>query len=279
MRPLQYSPTQWKSPDPHRVERRIRAFGSRLAPGHFFSHLTAASLWGLPVPTLGVGEPLHVSVHSPQPRPRANGLMGHELDARVTSVVTIDEYPVTEVSATWCQLASLLSVHDLVAVADAMIMPELEQPPLVTLADLERAVEMRRGHRGAGQLRHALDLARPGSANRIESVLRVMMMQAGLPEPELGAMLSQTDASFSTRVPIAFPCHRVGIDVHFEADRPYRVHSAELERLARLDDMGWRMVAFSDADVHPSRQFELRQKIASIQQLLFQQGTYPGDAA
>lgn len=279
MRPTPISATHWVTTDSTQVERRVRLLGPRLPEPQFLSHLTAAGMWGMPLPTLGTGDPMHVSVFSPQPRPRANGITGHELDPRVTRVVTIDDIQVSDPTSTWCQLASMLSLPDLVAVADAIIMPEGDLAPLVSIEELGAAVDARKGHRGAGQLRDALDSSRMGSASRIESVLRVFLHAAGLPEPHLHLPVRSDDGSFRTDIPIAYPEFRVGVDVHLESNRPFRVRSAELERLARLDDLGWRMLAFSDADIHPSRQFELRQKTTSLQNLLLQQGWMPGSSA
>ncbi|MFM6974346.1 MAG: hypothetical protein ACKOXM_04310 [Agromyces sp.] len=278
MRPTWQSDSRWTSPDPQRIERRIRALAPRIPDTQFFSHLSAAGMWGLPLPSRGTGEPLHMSVLSPHPRPRANGILGHELDGRVTTIVRIDDIPVADPTSTWCQLASMLSIPDLVAVADAMVMPEGDAAPLCTLSELDEAVNVRRGHRGAGQLREALDMVRIGSQSRVESVLRVLMNLAELPEPRLRFHLDSPDGALNTVIPIAFTDYRVGVDVHLESDRAFRVRSAELERLARLDDLGWKLLAFSDADIHASRQYELRQKLISLQNLLIQQGWVPGSA-
>ncbi|HLP22755.1 MAG TPA: hypothetical protein VK139_01775, partial [Microbacteriaceae bacterium] len=224
-------------------------------------------------------DPIHVSALSPQPRPRANGLSGHELDARVTGIVLIDGIRVADPASTWCQLAGMVGIPELVAVADAIIMPLAGADPLVTLEELNEAVEIRKGHRGASQLRTALDLVRPGSRNRVESVLRVLLQYADLPTPELHVDVVDSEGSWHTDIALAFPKYKVGVDVLFEADRPYRVRSAELERLARLDDLEWRMLSLSDADVHPSRQYEFRQKLLSLQHLLRQQGWLPGRSA
>lgn len=278
MRPIRVSEGQWTSPEPHPSERRIRALAPRLPANQFLSHLSAAAMWGLPLPSLGTGDPIHVSVMSPQPRPRANGISGHELDARVTTVVAIDDIRVADPASTWCQLAGMVGLPELVAVADFMIEPIDDAPPLVTLAELDHAVEIRKGHRGAGQLRSALDLVRPGARSRVESVLRVFLHMAELPQPELHRTVKEADGGWQTDVPIAFPAYRVGVDVLLESDRAFRVRSTELERLARLDDLGWKMLSLSDADVHPSRQHEFRQKLLSLQNLLRQQGWIPGSS-
>ena len=181
MRPTRISATEWVSVDPAQVERRVRVFGPRMLDTQFFSHITAASLWGIPLPSFGTGEPVHISVLSPQPRPRANGIAGHELDGKVTRLVSIDGIRVSDAASTWCQLAGMLALPDLVAVADYLLTREGEEGPLLSFDELAEAVEERRGHRGAGQLRDALELTRLGSTSRVESVLRVLLHLAALP--------------------------------------------------------------------------------------------------
>jgi hypothetical protein len=45
------------------------AYMTRMAPGQAFSHLTAARIWGIPLPhEFSVAEGVHVSVRDPAPR-------------------------------------------------------------------------------------------------------------------------------------------------------------------------------------------------------------------
>ena len=56
----------------------IHALSLRAVPGQFFSHQSAALIWGLPLPHATVPE-LHLSVHLPGRAPRVAGVIGHAL--------------------------------------------------------------------------------------------------------------------------------------------------------------------------------------------------------
>src|SRR5687767_13031155 len=63
------------------LESRCRAYLPRMTSGQFFSHLTAARLWGLWLPTTyRPTEPLHVTAPLPARAPRTIGVRSHHID-------------------------------------------------------------------------------------------------------------------------------------------------------------------------------------------------------
>ncbi|MDT0158147.1 hypothetical protein Q9R19_10975 [Microbacterium sp. ARD32] len=119
--------------DPYLRQRRARVTRARLYaprlrlhPGHFFSHHTAASIWGAPPPLEftadhEIAEPemllLHVSASGHLPFPRARGNVGHRTLSSLTSICEHDDLRVTSPAATWVSLGRL-RVHDLVVLGD-----------------------------------------------------------------------------------------------------------------------------------------------------------------
>jgi hypothetical protein len=86
----------------------------------FFSHTTAAVLWGVPLPVLE-DHRLNVSVFRPRRAPRGANVRGHEIDPRLVRVTDLDGLPVTTPASTWASLGALLSPYDLVAAGDAVV--------------------------------------------------------------------------------------------------------------------------------------------------------------
>jgi hypothetical protein len=81
------------------------AFMARSRTGQVFSHLTAARVWGIPLPTtFSPREGVHVSVRAPTARPRGPGVTGHELTDPHASAVMRFGVPVTDAATTWCHL-------------------------------------------------------------------------------------------------------------------------------------------------------------------------------
>jgi hypothetical protein len=99
----------------------------------------------------------------------------------------IDVLPVAEPAAAWFQCATLLSTRDLIAVGDRFVSPQgsgrRSQPAQTTIEALASAISTSGGTRGAARARAALASIRVGPQSRMETLLRLLLISAGLPEP------------------------------------------------------------------------------------------------
>ena len=110
------------SPHPDLVIARALAYAIRMRSGQFFSHTTAAHLWGAPLPLeLESAELLHVSTIAPMRPPHTRGVRGHELQLSPRDLVTRHGLLTVDAASAWLQLATTLSVPDLVAVGDYLV--------------------------------------------------------------------------------------------------------------------------------------------------------------
>ncbi len=230
------------------VLQRCQAIAQRMQPGQFFSHLTAARLWGAPLPDrFGAGEPLHVSTVAPQRPPHTRGVVGHEVQPGSVAVVTRYGFPVTDAPATWVQLATLLPREELVVVGDHLVLNpqewDAEDPrPFAMLGDL---AERLAAHRGRGRRAAAAALARvrTGAESRPETLLRLLLVDAGLPEAEVNVTLYKENGHFLARVDLVYPQWHVGVEYdgeqHRESAKQYDSDMYRRERLARA---GWDVV-------------------------------------
>ncbi|MCM3780733.1 hypothetical protein [Microbacterium hydrocarbonoxydans] len=245
--------------DPYERQRLCRVecariYAVRLHSGHFFSHTTAASIWGAPLPlefadTGGIAEyaelPLHVSASGHVPFPRAVGVTGHRTLSSMTAVQEHRGLRVTSPSATWASLGAL-SVPNLVALGDYFCRVwraghgrrDVGRPPLADVEQLQRAMEAGR-RRGAARLRAALDLIRTDAWSPRESLVRCILIDAGLPEPQLNVDVC-VGGRFLACVDMAYPAQRVAIEylgmLHDER------WAADVERLAALRAAGWTVI-------------------------------------
>ncbi|SIR69333.1 endonuclease domain-containing protein [Microbacterium sp. RURRCA19A] len=236
-------------------ERRIlvnaEAYRAIIGPGVFFSHSTAALLWGVPLPPLP-DDVIHVSVLAPSCAPEGRGVHGHQLKPHgVTTVTTTDGVTLTDPATTWALLGTLLRhPYDLVAAADALVTGEriagprgrVVREPLATIEQLQAALDAAHKRRGIVALRDALPRVRRGAASRTESWTRLTLVDAGLPEPALNHDVHDVDG-FVACVDLAYPDLRVGVE--YEGDH-HRTDAAQwqrdLERYERLTAAGWRIV-------------------------------------
>lgn len=97
---------------------------------------------------------------------------------------------------TWEDLAAVLSVDELVSVTDHLVRwPrfrfEGRRRPYATLDELGSSVEGGSRRRGNARLRAALEQARVGSDSPAETMLRLHLVRAGLPVPQLNVTISE----------------------------------------------------------------------------------------
>ena len=147
----------------------------------------------------------------------------------------------------FCQLASTLSLPDLVAVGDALVLEPVysdwrDERPWVPLGQLTERVENYRG-RGKVRAARALGLIRPGAESRPETLVRLALIEAGLPEPEVNVEVRDGAGRFIGRGDLVY--RRFRVVVEYDGDQ-HRTSAAQFDRdVRRLDDFaasGWRVV-------------------------------------
>ncbi|UOQ58282.1 hypothetical protein MUN78_05410 [Leucobacter allii] len=224
---------------------RIRAVALVSTPTQFFSHRSAALLWGAPVPHRP-GAPVHLSVLLPRRSPRADGVVGHNLSARLCSVTELDGLRLTAPAVAWAQLGTL-SVPELVAVGDFLVRKyrdghgrrDAGRPPLAAMTELADALAQGRRF-GAARLRAALGLIREDSWSPQESLVRVEIVRSGLPEPELNGDVFDDAGRFLGCLDMRYPRYRVGIE--YQGEQHEGRYADDVERLAALRAAGWNIV-------------------------------------
>lgn len=248
---------------------RAQALAQRLTSTEFFSHVTAAVIWGIPLPAwcLAVDD-LDVAVFSPRRNPSGRGIRGHEVAPGLASLRVHPEtgLVVTSPASTWAMLGGILrNQHDLVAAGDAIVREPMhpdDRPALAGLADLHRA--MCAGRRvGVRALRQAQPLVRTRAASRKESQTRMALMDAGLPEPMLNHAVYDTWGRFIGRVDMAYPAEKVAIEYEGSQHLVDPVQWArDIRRYERLHAAGWVVIRVVAADLEAPRALAARVRTA-----------------
>lgn len=168
---------------PETFRDRVLATRVALPSDVAFSHLTAARLWGLPLPLDLEDGSIDVMRATSASRVRRRGCVGRRgLESRATAVHR--GVLLTSLEDTWCDVGETLELDDLVVVGDAVARR------LADVSPLRDALLRRVRPRGAVALRAALGLVRVGSDSPMESRCRLVFHRAGLPEPELNAVIT-----------------------------------------------------------------------------------------
>ncbi|MCR8674786.1 endonuclease domain-containing protein [Micrococcus sp. HG099] len=163
--------------------------------GGVVSHLSALLLHRLTVPPwVRPDGRLHVSRRHGRGVCDRSGVVTHGRSVPQEDVVALHGIAVTSVERTWLDLASLMPrgpVDPLVIAGDALvnrpwIAGDGRRGEPVTSVEALRAALRRAGRfKGVRAARAALDLVRVGADSPPETELRLALVDAGLPEPEL----------------------------------------------------------------------------------------------
>lgn len=220
--------------------RRIRAYAEIMPEHAFFIGPTAALIGGVPLPR-GLHSELHVGVLTPRTPPRRPRDRG-------------------------ASLATFLGEYDLVAATDYLmriprnpgnIVPLTRTKPYVTREQLTRLLDTTKW-RGAPLLRRALARARTSSSSRPETLVRLMAVDGGLPEPVLDYDILDENGNFLACADLAYPDLLFAIEydgaVHRDKDR--FVH--DIDRTTRIHEAGWTDLHLSAPHVFIDREEGIR---------------------
>ncbi len=154
--------------------------------------------------------------------------------------------PVSTPIAMFIELATLLSDDDLVAVGDALVLdPAVLDPrdlrPWITLDDLRDGCAVSRSP-GCRRARRAAARVRQGAESREETLLRLLLVAAGLPEPELQVELFDA-RGFIGRFDMVYREARVIVEYDGDQHRTStRQYERDMVRIDRAIDDRWTLV-------------------------------------
>jgi hypothetical protein len=217
--------------------------------GAVVSHHTAATLWKVEIPLVERIQPAHLTV---APGSRARNRRDRVLHRAVVDprdVVQMWSLPVTRPARTWRDLAAVLPTAALLAVADQLV------DGFSSTEDMQQALCARPSGRGAAKARAVLPLASSLAESPMESVLRWLVHEAGLPSPVLQYPVRNASGVFLGRADLAWPERKVLVEFDGDVHRDRGVFVNDLRRQNRLVAEGWIVLRFSSADVmgHPEK--------------------------
>lgn len=237
---------------------RVRAALAQFEGRAFASHVSAARVYDVPLPTVPAE---HVSVTEPRHRRRTTGVVPHvnpTPDVRVVHGI-----PVSSPTQMFVELATILSLVDLVVVGDHLV-----RVGLLTLPELVAACERSR-ERGARAARRAASYVRERVDSPMETRLRMLLVLAGLPEPQVNLTIRDVDGVPLRRYDLSWPDARVIVEhdgrQHIEREAAWE---DDLDRREAIDDDGWRILVVTSRGIYR----EPQRTVARVWQLLRARG-------
>jgi hypothetical protein len=223
---------------PLNMRALARSFSVRMTQHQYFSHVTAAELLGLRMPEGWWPEALHVTSIFPVRAPRAQNIIGHQSGDAAT--ILVEGMRTAEPIATWVACASLLSIDDLIVMGDGLVR---RKKPLAKMGELAEAVSTHSGQRGYVKLSRALPQIRPRTDSARETLLRLTVVRAGFPEPEINPEIRNGSGVVIAHGDMVFREFRTIVEYdggqHRTDERQFEI---DIERLDRLMEEGWRVI-------------------------------------
>jgi hypothetical protein len=232
------------------LENRCLAYATRMLDTAVFSHVTAAVLWGMPLPRAVSTEALHVTVPAGHRAPRGSGVVGHAR-ARTGVPALVRGLVVTSPADAWADLAEMLPVHDLVAAGEFAVTgnPIRDRPPITSIDELRGVTRRRRGSPGSRAREQALTLIEVGALSRPETLTRLLLVGAGLPHPLINSSIYDSNGGFVAMPDLSWPEYRVALEYEGDDHRSVKRFRADIGRIERLVDHDWVVVKATANDL------------------------------
>ncbi len=210
-------------------------------PSSFASHASAARMYDVPIPVL---PDEHVSVLEQRHRRRRAGIRCH-LAHRESLVRTIGGVRVSDHGQMFVELAELLPLVDLVVVGDNLVRTgRITCAGLADFCAVSRLPAGRAARLAAAYVRERVD-------SPMETRLRMLLVLAGLPEPEVNLTIRAGDGTPLRRYDLAYQAARIVIEYdgrhHIEREESWE---ADLDRREAIDDDGWRILVVTARGVY-----------------------------
>lgn len=170
-------------------------------------------------------------------------MVGHRVSRGSPSVVR-DGIPVSAPIEAWIQCASQLSLDDLVIMGDGLAR---RTRPEATIEQLGEAVELAFHRPGLSVLRRALGLVRANTDSARETALRLIVVRAGFPEPEVNGTIINRHGAAIAHGDLVFRAQRVILEYDGRHHAEEGQFSIDIARLDELMEEEWRVIRVDKA--------------------------------
>ena len=228
---------------------RLRAALLLLPPDTIVSHTSAMRLYGFE-PAAGRHTMLELSTNGSTTT--ALKVLLHRR-GRTLRPIELQELPVTDPERTFVDCALRLSLVERVQLGDHLV--HTRRTTIDRLAHFAHTNSLH----GVLRARRTMPLVRAGAESPRETIVRLMLVLARLPEPECNVDLRDEDGHFLARGDLVLPRWKVLIEYdgwHHERDANQRVR--DIVRRERLEAAGWRVLVITAGDIAAPRTIPTR---------------------
>jgi very-short-patch-repair endonuclease len=170
-------------------------------------------------------------------RPRTAGVLGHR--ALETPTISFRGLPVTQPEWLLLELASILTVDELIVAGDGLVR---RKRALSTLGQLQATAVTLDG-RNIRKVRTAIRDVRSGTDSPMETRLRLLLIRARLPEPVTGYTIRNANGDFVGTPDLCYVEQRIAIEYEgaVHRDDP-RVFAEDILRRELMQEADWYVI-------------------------------------
>ncbi len=237
------------------TEVRFDAARLALPPGSIGSHQLGAAILALivppaPKPHFWLPESAKGSTYA--------GIRPHWYQEKPASVVH-NGREVTTAGKTFIDLATQLRLADLVILGDSAVRRGWTTPNSLV------ALSRERGRRHIRKARWAASLVRQRVDSRPETLLRLLLVFAGLPEPETGLAVSDANGGWIATPDLSYPAYKIAIEYdgrHHFVERRQRIR--DVARNDNLRHHGWDVIVVLDEHLFQQQEHTIMRVLTAL---------------
>ncbi|MBO0683460.1 MAG: DUF559 domain-containing protein [Candidatus Dormibacteraeota bacterium] len=237
---------------------RCQAVALILPSGAAISGASAACALGADL--AGTDTPVEVSVPPHKRMSARRGISVHYGELAAGDIVQRAGIAVTSAVRTAFDLARRGPLVEAVVGLDALLQVSALEPEAIA----EYAAAGRAGWRGVRRLGAVLALAARGAESPMETRLRLALITAGLPRPDLQHRVLDRTGRVVARLDLAYPAYRLGIEYDGDSHWDPRAVRKDLRRQNALRALGWSLLRFTADDVVHNQVRLVKQVVAAL---------------
>jgi very-short-patch-repair endonuclease len=237
------------------------------------SHLSAAALWGFPLPGSANVALIHLTSPPGHRAVRRKNVMGHQQSLEPEEIVAGTRVRCTSALRTWFDLAGLLSLDDMVIAGDFLLR---RRNPLATLNELDAYLAGKKGKPGYRNAMRARALLRAGTDSPKETELRLLLIRHGLPEPGINVPMFDNTGGWIQDPDLSYSRERVAIQYDGGHHANPAQRRSDIFRDENARDAGWRVVVLTQWDLTPFAPGMEPTAASRVRAALVERGWSPG---
>jgi very-short-patch-repair endonuclease len=227
----------------------IRARGLALATGAVVSHLSAAALWGFPLPLhFEDHKTIHLTSRGGARAVRRKNVCGHRLPLAEDEIFDGRYVACTSPLRTWFDLAGILSLQDLVIAGDFLLR---RKGPISTPDALDSFLEEKKGRAGYPKAMKARALIRANTDSPKETELRLLLTAAGLPEPGINVPMFDETGGWVQDPDMSYEDFKIAIQYDGGHHATPAQRRSDIYRDENARSLGWLVVVLTQLDLDP----------------------------